>query len=306
MQNARCQLDSAGRGRERPTCFTVKPSPLFEGREETCIQNVFLRLPSAVPTSQQPRGEVFGDTQTHTEKRSFVNAQKHALLTLLSKQSRFARSAITDYVAGQWRMVNSAIAKASVDFNTSQRAESEMCSNTCQVHTSQQAHGTRHRRTPSAWNAFYFFLKTNHTSTKLSNATLCDGAVVRAARMERCPSQLRLLYSLLRPTLPFHEIFPTTLQKQTHNRVRLSNVYMSTLQTHMFALETQRHSLRVEEKKNSEYPSDSPFNDGLGCEDALTDSRELHGSPCTSFISVFFIIFGFPSSSSGCLIPHIP
>lgn len=152
----------------------------------------------------------------------------------------------------------------------------------------------------------FYFLKTNHTSTKLSNATLCDGAVVRAARMERCPSQLRLLYSLLRPTLPFHEIFPTTLQKQTHNRVRLSNVYMSTLQTHMFALETQRHSLRVEEKKNSEYPSDSPFNDGLGCEDALTDSRELHGSPCTSFISVFFIIFGFPSSSSGCLIPHIP
>lgn len=97
----------------------------------------------------------------------------------------------------------------------------------------------------------FIFLKTNHASTKLSNATLCDGAVVRAARMERCPSQLRLLYSLLRPALPFHEIFPTTLQKQTHNRVRLSNVYMSTLQTHMFALETQRHSLRVEEKKKT-------------------------------------------------------
>lgn len=144
-------------------------------------------------------------------------------------------------------MVNSAIAKASVDFNTSQRAESEMCSNTCQVHTSQQAHGTAVRRVREMH--FIYFLKTNHTSTKLSNATLCDGAVVRAARMERCPSQLRLLYSLLRPTLPFHEIFPTTLQKQTHNRVRLSNVYVSTLQTHMFALETQRHSLRVEEKK---------------------------------------------------------
>lgn len=53
-----------------------------------------------------------------------------------------------------------------------------------------------------------------------------------------------------------------------------------------------RHSLWGE--KGSEYPSDPPFNDGLGCEHALADGRELHVSPCTPFISACFIIFGFP------------
>ena len=33
-----------------------KPSPLLEGCEESCIQNVFLRLPSAVPLSQRGGG----------------------------------------------------------------------------------------------------------------------------------------------------------------------------------------------------------------------------------------------------------
>lgn len=30
------------------------------------------------------------------------------------------------------------------------------------------------------------------------------------------------------------------------------------------------------------YPSDPPFNDGLGCEDALADGRELHAPPCVA------------------------
>lgn len=34
------------------------------------------------------------------------------------------------------------------------------------------------------------------------------------------------------------------------------------------------------------------------------ESSMLHHA--TPFISVSFIIFGFPASSSGCLIPHIP
>ena len=39
--------------------------------------------------------------------------------------------------------------------------------------------------------------------------------------MERCPSQPRLQYSLLRPALPFHQIFPATLQKQIRNTFRV-------------------------------------------------------------------------------------
>lgn len=41
------------------------------------------------------------------------------------------------------------------------------------------------------------------------------------------------------------------------------------------------------------YPSDPPFNDGLGCEDALADGRELHAPPCVArlFSSLFIYLF---------------
>lgn len=77
------------------------------------------------------------------------------------------------------------------------------------------------------------------------------------------------------------------------------------------------------------YPSDPPFNDGLGCEDALADGRELHAPPCVAplfpslsyfvlpdvvvvIMVMFFLVGGVPfsptsrASSPGCLIPHIP
>lgn len=56
--------------------------------------------------------------------------------------------------------------------------------------------------------------------------------------------------------------------------------------------EARRRSLWVE--KRSQYPSDSPFNDGLGGEDALANSRELHASPCTRLFLSFILFWLAP------------
>lgn len=47
-------------------------------------------------------------------------------------------------------------------------------------------------------------------------------------------------------------------------------------------------------EKRSQYPSDSPFNDGLGGEDALANSRELHASPCTRLFLSFILFWLAP------------
>lgn len=75
-------------------CCAVKPSPLLEGGEESCIQNVFLRLPSAVPGSPQQRREVIG---TKTDRGPSVSSRTSAVGSF--NQSHLAPCpAITGYV----------------------------------------------------------------------------------------------------------------------------------------------------------------------------------------------------------------
>lgn len=94
-------------------CCAVKPSPLLEGGKESCIQYVFLRLPSAVPVSQRQRGEAFGTT--HGKDRMSERAHtppRH----ILSRQFCCVNAANYRLRSRQWRMVNPAIAKSySVD-----------------------------------------------------------------------------------------------------------------------------------------------------------------------------------------------
>lgn len=120
----------------------------------------------------------------------------------------------------------------------------------------------------------------------------------RAARMERCASQPRLSYSLLRPALPFYEIFPTTLQNRSATHSGYQTAARRPGATRACVLDEK------EEAGGEKYPSDPPLNDGLGGEDAFADSRQLHDSPCTIRAALVVVLFflGFPPSSSSWVV----
>lgn len=200
-------------------CCAVKPSPLLEGGEESCIQNVFLRLPSAVPGSPQQRREVIG---TKTDRGPSVSSRTSAVGSF--NQSHLAPCpAITGYVTDSDAWWTQPLLKLVWTLTH----PSELIP----AHLQHLCGNTQGARRPADCTAAPRADKRiKKTTNKQSDDRVGAGAVVRAARMERCPSLPLLLYSLLRPALPFHEIFPATLQKQTRNRlITLSHCCLSAL-----------------------------------------------------------------------------
>lgn len=153
----------------------------------------------------------------HTVIWSHVKALTRAGLTLLSGRSLCLRCDNYRLRSGQWRMVNPAIANATVDSDTSHggaaahtfttpwtaAAQASWHALNCTTtHTADVIRRKAKRKTSTSWAA-----------TQCEVVQLCErpgwSAVLHSHR----------LYSLLRPALPFHEIFPATLQNrsETHS-----------------------------------------------------------------------------------------
>lgn len=139
-------------------------------------------------------------------------------------------------------------------------------------------------------------------------------AVVRSARMERCPSLGSdvFLYSLLRPALPFHQIFPATLQKIKRSRFRraigLSERARIALTDTCFCVTDAVAAVWVGERNaaNTRLIRRLMMDSAAKTLSPTADSSMIHHANTPIFSRCYY--FSLPSFRSlrGCLIPHIP
>lgn len=117
--------------------------------------------------------------------------------------------------------------------------------------------------------------------------------------MERCPSQSRLFffkYSLLRPALPFHEIFPATLQKHTRKIVSVSaDCVAAPHKRNGCVIFARGHGVWVEKKAaNTRLIRRLMMDSAAKTLSPTAESSMAHHAP-RLFLSLFFYyFFGFP------------